>query len=558
MLGDELGPALRLGPALDGEAGVDTQGVGGRTHESLQSWRTAAAARVCSYHSRRPASRSEPADGSYRRAAASTEATVASASSRKARRPRGQERRARCGRVRTQREHGAAEHVGLDLGEHRQPSAAAGHPQLLHGRAGRLELVQCAADAERDPLEHRVGERRPVMTQREPDERASKRGVVALAVAEVRQEERRHVARVGPRAAQAPQQPLGICCQRGMPRVPEPAHRPVDRSPARVDPELGREAIGDHVAVVGHPDVGERLGDRGVEARRRPGHLAGGPRVDHAGAERHALAVAGPDHDGDAGGQTRLGSRGGGQLRRRRPCRQRLGEEARVDIEPGEEIVRPAPLPQIEEQRRIGVRLIGGGAPREAPQDDVTGLQELPCRRVHLRLVAAQPQQLGADVERLSDVAGARMHRLDANLIAHLGCLGDGAVVAVEHARPDRPAVGPHRYDGRALAGQADARDALRPAELARKAVKRRDGVLGPVTGILLGPARMRRVRPVRPPHLRDHRSGEVDGHRPGAGRADVDGDEQGAAGAHPRTSWCARTLSPSSTISAPFSAPVP
>ena len=36
-LGDELRPARRLGPALDGEAGVDTQGVGGRAHESLQS-----------------------------------------------------------------------------------------------------------------------------------------------------------------------------------------------------------------------------------------------------------------------------------------------------------------------------------------------------------------------------------------------------------------------------------------------------------------------------------------------------------------------------------------
>src|SRR6185312_6610190 len=81
LVRDDRGPSLRLGPALDGEAGVDSERVVRRAHPDPQSPRTAAAARTVSYHSRRTRSPSAAGDGSYRLADPSTEATAAGTSS---------------------------------------------------------------------------------------------------------------------------------------------------------------------------------------------------------------------------------------------------------------------------------------------------------------------------------------------------------------------------------------------------------------------------------------------------------------------------------------------
>ena len=442
-----------------------------------------------------------------------------------------------------------------------KPAAAPGHAQLVDGRSRRLQAGERAVHREGDPLEHGVGQRRPVVAQREADERAAQVGVVALAVAEIGQEDRRQLTRVGAGAAHAPAQPIGVGGKGGVTAVAEPAHGPVDRGAARVDAELGREAVRHDVAVVGDADVGERLGHGRVEARRRPGHLAHGARVDDAGAEGDALAVGRTDHDRDPGAKAGLGRGRRRQLRGGLPARERLREELRVDVEPGQEVVRPPPRAQVEEHRRVGVRLVGRDPPGQPPQHDVARLQEPPRRGVDIAAgggaARAASARCGTPRRRGRCVRGSPRRR---SRRASRRASAPRPVVAVDHARPDGAAVRPDRRHRRALAGEADPGHPLRRAAGdGAERRERRDGVLGPL-----------RPRPARPSPAAARAWGRAGGPRrpprrpgrwPTARAPDVPtstATSSGAAGAQPRTSWCARTLSPSRMSSAPFSAPVP
>ena len=175
----------------------------------------------------------------------------------------------------------------------------------------------------------------------------------------------------------------------------------------------------------------------------------------------------------------------------------------------------------------FALRLVGGGHAGQPVQDHVPRLEDQPGPREDLRLVLPDPQQLRPDVERLRQVPGPLVHGPIADAVPHLAGLGHGPVVPVHHPGAQRPPAGVGDHHGRALAGQADGADLPRPARPGRQPTQRGDGALGPVAGVLLGPAGPGRGGLVRPAHLGDEPAVKVIGHRAGAGRPRVDRGHQ-------------------------------
>ena len=79
-----------------------------------------------------------------------------------------------------------ADDVRLDPVPGREARVAAGDPQLGHARPAGREQLELVADRERDALEHRARQDRPVVTQREAGERGAQVGIGPLAVGQHR------------------------------------------------------------------------------------------------------------------------------------------------------------------------------------------------------------------------------------------------------------------------------------------------------------------------------------------------------------------------------------
>ena len=99
---------------------------------------------------------------------------------------------------------GTPSDVGLDRPERAQAGRRPGDPQLVERRARRGQDRERSATAKRHALEHRVGELAAPVAARQADERPAQRRVVALAVAQVREEERRRGPRDRRRAGAQP------------------------------------------------------------------------------------------------------------------------------------------------------------------------------------------------------------------------------------------------------------------------------------------------------------------------------------------------------------------
>ncbi len=206
-----------------------------------------------------------------------------------------------------------------------------------------------------------------------------------------------------------------------------------------------------------------------------------------------------------------------------------------------EQVPGPGPLAQVEEQRRVGVGLVGGGHAGERVQDHVARLQEaVGGRERSPARMLAQPQDLRADVERGGDVPGARVHRL-CRRRARASALASAVARLSRYSRPG-PSGRRSRSNG-AIVGHWP----VRP--IARTDAARTLGSGGQLRGARRAPRRASRGDPARPSPVgesrsrrgagprRTHRPPQVDGRRARSGGADVDGDEQGIVGHHPRTS---------------------
>src|SRR6185312_6324555 len=150
-------------------------------------------------------------------------------------------------------------------------------------------------------------------------------------------------------------------------------------------------------------------------------------------------------------------------------------------------------------------------------------------------------------------MTGPPVQRLVADQLAHLVGLGGGPVVAVEEARTNGLAAGVEGRDRGALAGEpnrlhAPGHDLIRPRQLRERGQRR----LTPAARVLLGAARPRRLGRIGTTRLVTHAAVEVDSGSTRARGADVDGYEQRIGCHHPRTSWCALSLSPERVTSTP------
>ena len=368
------------------------------------------------------------------------------------------------------------------------------------------------------------------MAEREAGDRTAQIRVGPLAVPQDRQGEEASGAGRDRRRLGVEPSEVG----RGRPSPPaavEQPGQPGDRRAGRVDPGLGRERARDDVRVVGHRQDVERRRDRRVQAGRRAGHLAHRPGRDDAGAERAGLAVRPAEDDRQA--RRQAGPRGQPrperpQHRARRPDRR---EEARIEVEVGEQPGVPVAPAQVvgERGRRMGA--VGRRGPGQGQGDEVARLEGEPGPSEGRRLVAAQPEQLRRDVEGRRQVAGPAVDLPVAVPRPDLVGLAVRPVVAVDQPRRDGLAAAVDEDDRRALAGEAHCQDLVGPPEAAScqaidEVGQRADRGRPPGAPVLLGPALARRAGRVAAAGLEQPPAVEVEGRRAGPGRADIDGDE--------------------------------
>src|SRR5207253_9832682 len=135
------------------------------------------------------------------------------------------------------------------------------------------------------------------------------------------------------------------------------------------------------------------------------------------------------------------------------------------------------------------VRLVGRVTPRQAPKQDVPGLEEPPGDGEDLGLVRAEPEDLRPNVEGPGGVAGPPMHVPHANFPARPFGFRDGAVVPIQETGAGGAASRVERRDARTLPREPDRGDALGPAGPAHQARERLHRSVFPVARVLFGPA---------------------------------------------------------------------
>ena len=174
--------------------------------------------------------------------------------------------------------------------------------------------------------------------------------------------------------------------------------------------------------------------------------------------------------------------------RRRSPStRVTGGSHSRGISSAAHDLVAPAPVRDVEEQRPRGVGRVDRRLAGQPQADVVLGQQDAADPRVDLGLVAAQPEQLRRGEAGQRAVAGERDQPLEPDALLDLRALGSGALVVPEDRRPQHAVR--RRRGRRARASGRRGRSRPVAAERARA----RLGRAPPVLGILLRPAGLRR-----------------------------------------------------------------
>ena len=208
-------------------------------------------------------------------------------------------------------------------------------------------------------------------------------------------------------------------------------------------------------------------------------HVAHVARLDNAGAQRARHLVATAEHDHRGTGEARgLAQPGRQRAEHAVRCEDRR-KARRIDVERVAGLVRPGAGADVEQHRRRRVRGIDRQHARRLEGDVGAGKQVRPARRVGLRLVLAEPGDLGRDVARIEVAAGdlAETRRVDPP--RGVGALGVRAAVHPDHRGVHGLALVVDRDEAVELRGEGDRIDAL-GADLARHLAQRRMRVRRP------------------------------------------------------------------------------
>ena len=192
-------------------------------------------------------------------------------------------------------------------------------------------------------------------------------------------------------------------------------------------------------------------GQRGEDDARGAEHDRHGPGPLDADAERAGGAVARARGDRDAGGGARRETSGDSSTR---------GSHAAVELqrlEHGSSLQRA--LGDVEQQRARRVGDVDRALAAEPQPHVVLGQQHVRDARVEVRLVRAQPQQLGRGEARQRAVAGQRDQPLEPDALLDLLALGGRALVVPEDRGAEHAPGGVERDEAVHLARQPDAGD---------------------------------------------------------------------------------------------------
>ncbi len=327
---------------------------------------------------------------------------------------------------------------------------------------------------------------------------------------------RRDTARTGGPRRRAPAGGLGVQrLQVGAERVSQPGRR-----------ACGAEHHAHRMPGAGHrvaEDVHPRLGIGRI--RRQYGE-------DDAGRSEHDRDRPGRrDADPECCGGLVAGSGDRGRLVRGRQPLLR-------DLECVADLLRPAPACNVEQERPGGIGRIDRVLAGQPEPHVVLRQQDVADPSPGLRLVLAEPEQLGSREARQGTVAGQLDQPLEPDPRLDLRAFGRCSLVVPEDRRPQHLLVGSERDEPVHLPREAD-----RPLRQARQAGL---GGAPPVLGILLREARVGGGERVALVRRREDLPVRRDGDRLDPGGPDVEPDAVGGAHAPSAayTSSYARTAS--------------
>ena len=204
-------------------------------------------------------------------------------------------------------------------------------------------------------------------------------------------------------------------------------------------------------------------------------------------------------------------------LRRLEQARQPLGGK----IQCGQDLLAPAPMRDVEQQRPRGVGHVGRALAGQAEAHIVLREENLRDPRVDLGLLSREPEKLWRREACERTVSRQREKPLEPDPGLDLGALGRSSLVVPEDRRAQHPILGVEHDEPVHLAREADARD-LRDVQRAQHVPRRPP----PVLRILLRPPGSGRREAVATPGASEHLAVGRNGNRLDAGRPDVEADE--------------------------------
>ena len=312
--------------------------------------------------------------------------------------------------------------------------AAAGHAPDRRVDAELAQQLERVAQPVRDAFQHRAHERARVVAEREPDERAARVrvGVRRALAREVRLEEE----------ALGPGRPaLGRSQQLVVGLADDLLAQPAQRAGGAQHHAHRVPAARDRVAERVHArcGIGRERRQRGEDDARRAEHDRDGARPVDPDAERAGGLVARARRAAGRSGDSNAG-----------------GSHSRGTLERVEDVVRPAPLGDVEEQRPGRVGGVDRALARQAQAHVVLRQQHVPDALVHVRLVVPQPEELRRREPRERAVARQLDQPREADALLDLRALGGGALVVPEDRGPQHAVGRVERDEPVHLAGEAD------------------------------------------------------------------------------------------------------
>ena len=278
--------------------------------------------------------------------------------------------------------------------------------------------------------------------------------------------------------------------------VPPPSERTTGRE------RDGEQAVPPRDRVTEGVDPPGRIDRRRVGVREQ--HAARSDRARHEpvpgdrGPDRRGRVVAAPGRDRDAGREPELGR----DARAERPCRLRALEHGRKPVarnaERVEDLLGPAPLLEIEEERPGGIGCIRRELTRQPVTDGVLRKQHVLDPSVRVRLLVSEPQDLGGLEPGERGVPGDLDEPpLPNELRDGLALLG-GALVVPEQRRSDHLARSVEEHRAVHLAREPQpSHDVAAVGDLARRSRQHISSGPPPSRRVLLGPSGPRREQRV-------------------------------------------------------------